>query len=58
MRLPLIHMNYVLCHMKEEMYTPNDTIIKSGTKGNCMYFIASGTVAIKSPAGKEVSEFM
>lgn len=52
--LPLVHKRHVLCHMKEEMYTPNDTIIKAGSKGSCMYFIASGTVVVKSPAGKEV----
>lgn len=33
---------------------PNDIIIKSGTSGDCMYFLASGTVWISTPSGKEV----
>lgn len=41
-------------HMKEEIYLPNDIIIKSNTHATCMYFLYSGTVCIKTPNGKEV----
>lgn len=41
--------------MKQEIFLPNDVIIQSSTIGDCMYFISSGTVAVYTPSGKEVS---
>ena len=45
----------IVSSLKNEVYLPNDTIIKAGTHGDCMYFIISGTVAVSTPTGKEVT---
>ncbi|XP_057651983.1 potassium/sodium hyperpolarization-activated cyclic nucleotide-gated channel 2-like [Diorhabda carinulata] len=37
-----------------EIFLPNDCIIQSGTVGNSMFFINSGTVAVYTHSGKEV----
>ncbi|EFA08934.1 hypothetical protein TcasGA2_TC006641 [Tribolium castaneum] len=44
----------ILHHLKPEIYLPNDIIVKAGSEGDCMYFLASGTVAVVSPSGKEI----
>ncbi|GJQ76176.1 hypothetical protein Trydic_g1920 [Trypoxylus dichotomus] len=44
----------IVSHLRSEIYLPNDIIIKAGTVGDCMYFIASGTVAVSTPTGREV----
>lgn len=44
----------VIANLKEEIYMPNDTIIKAGNLGDGIYFLSSGTVAIYTPAGNEV----
>ncbi|KAI4467253.1 i[[h]] channel isoform e [Holotrichia oblita] len=52
--LPENLVNLIVSHLKSEIYLPNDIIIKAGTDGDCMYFIASGTVAVSTPTGREV----
>jgi len=37
------------------IYLQGDIIYKARTEGDCMYFIVSGTVALITFAGKEVS---
>lgn len=37
-----------------EVFLPNDVIVKAGTNGDSMYFLASGTVCVLTPSGKEV----
>ncbi|VEN43924.1 unnamed protein product [Callosobruchus maculatus] len=37
-----------------EIFLPKDTIFQSGSDANCMYFIASGTVAVYTHSGSEV----
>lgn len=37
-----------------EVYSPNDVIIYSGLKGDSLYLLASGTVAVYTHSGKEV----
>ncbi|XP_056635423.1 potassium/sodium hyperpolarization-activated cyclic nucleotide-gated channel 2-like, partial [Diorhabda sublineata] len=37
-----------------EIFLPNDCIIQSGTIGESMYFIASGTVAVYTHSGEEI----
>ncbi|XP_044272547.1 potassium/sodium hyperpolarization-activated cyclic nucleotide-gated channel 1-like [Tribolium madens] len=44
----------ILHHLKPEIYLPNDIIVKAGSEGDCMYFLASGTVSVVSPSGKEI----
>ncbi|KAH1005251.1 hypothetical protein HUJ04_006266 [Dendroctonus ponderosae] len=41
-------------HFVTEIYSPNDVIIYSGTKGDSLFLLASGTVAVYSHSGKEV----
>lgn len=47
----------IVAHLKFELYLPNDVIVKAGTQGDCMFFLASGTVAVLTPTGKEVCIF-
>lgn len=42
--------------LKAEIFLPNDIIVKAGTIGECMYFLASGTVCVVTPTGKEVKK--
>ncbi|GLH00978.1 Cyclic nucleotide-gated cation channel subunit A [Gryllus bimaculatus] len=44
----------VLC-MRAEMFLANDVVVKAGARGECMYFITSGTVAIYTTTGREAS---
>lgn len=44
-------------NLKFELFLPNEVIIKAGTQGDCMFFLSSGTVAVLTPTGKEVSIF-
>lgn len=41
--------------MESEIYLPNDIIVKAGSEGRSMYFLASGTVAVFTANGKEVN---
>lgn len=43
-------------HLKSKIYLGGDTIFTSRERANCMYFIESGTVAIYTQTGKEVSD--
>ncbi|KAG5322765.1 HCN4 protein, partial [Pseudoatta argentina] len=52
--LPKNILQSIVKHLKFELYLPNDVIIKAGTQGDCMYFLASGTIAVLTPTGKEV----
>lgn len=45
----------VVDSLKSVVYLRGDVIYKAGTESDCMYFIASGTVALITFAGKEVS---
>lgn len=53
-RLPHKQLEQIVTSLKAEIYLPNDIIIKAGSVGECMYFLASGTVAVWTPSGKEV----
>ncbi|KAK9883762.1 hypothetical protein WA026_001949 [Henosepilachna vigintioctopunctata] len=50
--LPPTILANVLSYLKAEVYLPNDIIIKAGTIGDSMYFLASGTVAVYTPSGR------
>lgn len=40
--------------LKEETFLPNDIIMKAGMIGDCMFFLARGTVAVFAVYGKEI----
>ncbi|KAJ8949061.1 hypothetical protein NQ318_016963, partial [Aromia moschata] len=40
--------------LEPEIYLPNDRVLISGDRGNAMYFLSSGTVAVYTRSGKEV----
>ncbi|XP_029045711.1 potassium/sodium hyperpolarization-activated cyclic nucleotide-gated channel 1-like [Osmia bicornis bicornis] len=40
--------------LRSEIYMTNDEIVKAGTRGEALYFISSGTVAVYNSTGKEV----
>lgn len=52
--LPRNVLESIVLNLKMELYQQNDVIIKAGTQGDCMFFLASGTVAVLTPTGKEV----
>lgn len=52
--IPTILLVRIVTCLTPEVYLTNDMICKANTVGNCMYFIASGTVAVYTPSGKEV----
>lgn len=53
--LPKDVLQSIMKNLKFELYLPNDVIIKAGSQGDCMFFLSSGTVAVLTPTGKEVS---
>lgn len=53
--LPRNALQSIVKNLKFELYLPNDIIIKAGSHGDCMFFLSSGTVAVLTPTGKEVS---
>ena len=52
--LPLLLITRIVDILKSEIFLPNDVIVRVNESGDCMYFIASGTVAIYTSTGKEV----
>lgn len=43
--------------LKPELYLPDDVIVKTGTQGDCMFFLDTGTVAVYTPQGREVLNY-
>ena len=56
--LPLPLIIRIVSALITEVFLVNDVIIKVGTHGECMYFIASGSVAVYTKSGHEVSSFL
>ncbi|KAL6256964.1 hypothetical protein P5V15_011899 [Pogonomyrmex californicus] len=52
--LPLSLLTRIVTLLKSEIFLTNDVIVRANQPGDCMYFIASGTVAIYTRTGKEV----
>lgn len=63
-RLPLLEglpasvVGAVMGCLKPEVYLPNDLVMRAGDNGDCMYFIANGTVAVYSLKGVEVTKII
>lgn len=52
--LPIYVLRDIISNLKQEVFMPNDIIVKAGTAGDCMYFLRKGTVAVYTANGKEV----
>lgn len=52
--LPLSLLGRIVGLLKSEIFLTNDVIVRANQPGDCMYFIATGTVAIYTNSGKEV----
>lgn len=52
--LPLSLLSQIVALLKAEIFLTNDLICRANTTGNCMYFIATGTVAVYTSTGREV----
>ncbi|XP_017766080.1 PREDICTED: potassium/sodium hyperpolarization-activated cyclic nucleotide-gated channel 2-like [Eufriesea mexicana] len=52
--LPLSLLGRIVALLKSEIFLTNDVIVRANQAGDCMYFIATGTVAIYTNSGKEV----
>ncbi|XP_018331121.1 potassium/sodium hyperpolarization-activated cyclic nucleotide-gated channel 1-like [Agrilus planipennis] len=52
--LPIALLVRIVSCLDTEIYLANDIISKAKSVGNCMFFIASGTVAVYTQSGKEV----
>lgn len=53
--LPLNLLVRIISCLRIEVFLVNDVIIRANTPGASMYFISTGTVAIYTKSGKEVS---
>ncbi|XP_076178999.1 potassium/sodium hyperpolarization-activated cyclic nucleotide-gated channel 1 [Ptiloglossa arizonensis] len=52
--LPLTLLDRIVGLLRSEVFLTNDVIVRANQPGDCMYFIATGTVAIYTISGKEV----
>lgn len=53
--LPINLLVRIIACLRIEVYLVNDIIIRANTPGTSMYFISTGTVAVYTKSGKEVS---
>jgi signal-transduction protein with cAMP-binding, CBS, and nucleotidyltransferase domain len=53
--LPQSAIEKLVMFIKSEIYLSNDIIVKSGSHGDSLYFVDSGTVAVYTSFGKEVN---
>lgn len=53
--LPITLLVRIVSCLKSEVFLVNDVIVKANTSGDCMYFISTGTVAVYTKSGREVS---
>lgn len=52
--VPQIVVTQLADALHSEIYITNDVLIEAGTRGDALYIISSGTVAIFNNVGKEV----
>lgn len=55
--LPLPLIIRIVSALDPDVYMVNDVVIKVNTIATCMYFIASGCVAVYTKSGQEVSKY-
>ncbi|KAM0728266.1 Potassium/sodium hyperpolarization-activated cyclic nucleotide-gated channel 2 [Formica fusca] len=52
--LPQLVVTQLISSVCSEIFMPNDALVRAGTRGDALYFIASGTVAVYNNVGKEI----
>lgn len=52
--LPVSLLTRIVAQLKSEIFLTNDVIVRAGQTGDCMYYIATGTVAIYTDSGREI----
>lgn len=52
--LPISLLTRIVALLKSETFLANDVIVRANQTGDCMYFIATGTVAIYANSGREI----
>ena len=52
--LPILLLTRIVAILKSEIFLANDVIVRANQLGDCMYFIATGTVAIYTNSGREI----
>lgn len=52
--LPQLVVTQLIGVVYSEIFMPNDALVRAGTRGDALYFIASGTVAVYNNIGKEI----
>lgn len=53
--LPEIVVAKLVDTLHSEIFMSGDEIVRAGTRGNSLYFVSSGTVAVYTSRGKEVT---
>lgn len=54
--LPVSLLVRIVTVLQMETFMTNDVILKYDSQGDCMYFIGTGTVAIYTKSGLEVTD--
>jgi len=54
--LPQAVVTQLVGAVRSEIFMTNDTLVKAGARGDALYFIACGTVAVYNNAEKEVKD--
>ncbi|KAL7048835.1 hypothetical protein ACKWTF_003501 [Chironomus riparius] len=52
--IPSSLVSSIAASCRKEQFLPNDLIVKAGTDGECMFFIASGSVCVTTSNGQEL----
>ncbi|XP_071648937.1 potassium/sodium hyperpolarization-activated cyclic nucleotide-gated channel 1 [Temnothorax longispinosus] len=52
--LPQTVVTQLIGAVRSEIFMPNDALVKASTRGDALYFVASGTVAVYNNVGKEI----
>jgi hypothetical protein len=55
--MPEIIATQIITKVHSEIYMTNDVLVRIGTKGDALYFIHCGTMAVYNIMGKEVRNY-
>lgn len=54
--LPQTVVTQLVGAVRSEIFMANDALVKAGARGDALYFVACGTVAVYNNAGREVKD--